>query len=176
MLSRELPKSEGTVVLAGDFLLIPLSKDHCVVLRRPTKLFHFESRDLTQALNTTVPLYLWTATSISIVEMFCYYRISLSLHSLKKIPFSSDFLPDPVVISFSCPVCCRALISCSVSSFSFSLRAAALCQNGLSLVFHFPICLLSAIGPPLTCGSLFPCSPCVFFVWVWLYYSQIWPG
>lgn len=90
-------------------------------------------------------------------------------HSLKKSPVSSDFLPDPVVISFSCPVCCRALISCSVSSFSLSLRAAALCQPGSSLVFRFPICLLSAIGPPLTCGSLFPCSPCVFLAWVWLF-------
>lgn len=77
---------------------------------------------------------------------------------VKKSPFSSDFLPDPVVISFSCPICCRALIGRCVSSFPFSLKASALRQLGLSLVFHFPICLLSAIWPPLTCGRLFLCS------------------
>lgn len=40
------------------FLLIPLSTDHCVVLGGPTTLCHFENRALTQALNTTFPLYL----------------------------------------------------------------------------------------------------------------------
>lgn len=99
----------------------------------------------------------------------CYYRISLSLSLFEEKPLLSDFLPDPVVISFSCPVCCRAFISCCVSSFSFSLRAAVLCQPRLRLVFHFPICILSAVGPPLTCGSLFPCSPCVFLAWVRLF-------
>jgi len=116
--------------------------------------------------------------------MPCYYFcISLSLplfsksflpSSEKKSPFSSDFLPDQVVISFSRPVCCRALVSRCVSSFPFSLRASALCQLGLSLLFHFPICLLSAGWPPLTCSLAL--SMCVFSPGLTLCCYQTWPG
>lgn len=152
------------------FLLIPLSTDHCVVLRRtqnPLPFWKQSSYPGPQYHIPTLPVncYLnFHCGNVVVTTVFPFH-----CHCLKKSHFSSDFLPDPVVISFSCPVCWRGLISRSVSSFSFSLRAAALCQPGLSLVFHFPVCLLSAIGHPLTCASLFPCSPCVLLAWVWLF-------
>lgn len=97
-----------------------------------------------------------------------YYRISLSLPLFEE---------KPLLIRLPSRSSCHFLfLSCLFQSFIQLLYffflffpQSQLCQPRLSLVFHFPICLLSAIGPPLTCGSLFPCSPCVLLAWVWLF-------
>lgn len=96
-----------------------------------------------------------------------YYSISLSLPLLEekplliRLPFQTQ-LSFPFLVLFVAELSSATLFLLSF----FPSRAATVCQPRLSLVFHFPICLLSAIGPPLTCGSLFPRSPCVFLGWV----------
>lgn len=105
------------------FLLIPLSTDHCVVLRRPHNTFPFQKQRSypgTQNHIPTLPVnyYLSFHCGIVVTTEFPFH-----CHSLKKSPFSSDFLPDPVVISFSCPICCRVLISCSLFPSELLLSA-----------------------------------------------------
>lgn len=134
----------------------------------PTTPCGFESRGLTQALISYLirsllasyypPLHYRNVVT-TVFPFHCHSSQSHSCPSWwRKAPSHQTSFQIQLSFPFSCPIYCRAVIGCCISSFPFSLKASALHQLGLSLVFHFPIRLLSAIWPPFTCGCPFPCS------------------